>query len=458
MADTPTRALPIDSREQPILDALFAIQADLTMLKQDRSTYVKSSDVMALYDRTVAQVQALNEVRSEHPRQENRGEDTWLSHGKAASSDNQAVDRVMEGCFQLLSLFFMTIGKNNEAPAAYALTSTIKRLLDHLTEAALYSAKDLDHIAHTLRNLREIISNADGKYAPKLVTLLSNRANVCSELCYGLQQQLQRLDPSLADINERLISILRCISLKNTKAKFSATELINFQQQVREIDAQRVDGHFVNEQKEPLAGDAEITDLLQRILLWCDIVLERKGVFPEPFRATYDKLVSIRNDLERLSLTQAWSLRETDLYDFQRQLDRIDESRVNGNFLDTEGNAADLFVQRTFLYLIRRSYGYIYYLMVSSEPVSEALLPIYNQLLTLRRCLIEVRESGGVSSPRELYPYSMKLNSLDNMKIDGKFMVGGEIPEGQGSVADLLAECFELNYELRVAAETDDDK
>ena len=36
-------------------------------------------------------------------------------------------------------------------------------------------------------------------------------------------------------------------------------------------------------------------------------------------------------------------------------------------------------------------------------------------------------------------------------------MVGGDIPEGQGSVNDLLAECFELNYELRVAAETEDD-
>ncbi|CAL3967824.1 unnamed protein product, partial [Diplocarpon coronariae] len=49
----------------------------------------------------------------------------------------------------------------------------------------------------------------------------------------------------------------------------------------------------------------------------------------------------------------------------------------------------------TLLYLIRRSYAYIYFLMVSSEPVSEALLPVYNQLQTLRRCLIEVKNSGG---------------------------------------------------------------
>ena len=39
------------------------------------------------------------------------------------------------------------------------------------------------------------------------------------------------------------------------------------------------------------------------------------------------------------------------------------------------------------------------------------------------------------------------------MRVDGKFMVGPDIPEGQGSVNTLLAECYELAYELRVAAE-----
>lgn len=39
------------------------------------------------------------------------------------------------------------------------------------------------------------------------------------------------------------------------------------------------------------------------------------------------------------------------------------------------------------------------------------------------------------------------------MRVDGKFVVNGDIPEGQGSVSELLAECFEMNYELRVAAE-----
>lgn len=41
------------------------------------------------------------------------------------------------------------------------------------------------------------------------------------------------------------------------------------------------------------------------------------------------------------------------------------------------------------------------------------------------------------------------------MRIDGKFMIGDEIPDGQGSVTHLLEECFELAYELRNEAEAE---
>jgi hypothetical protein len=60
----------------------------------------------------------------------------------------------------------------------------------------------------------------------------------------------------------------------------------------------------------------------------------------------YDKLLDIRNKLEKLSLTQAWSMRETDLWSYQRQLDRIDEARVDGNFIDALGRPAEIYEQR----------------------------------------------------------------------------------------------------------------
>lgn len=39
------------------------------------------------------------------------------------------------------------------------------------------------------------------------------------------------------------------------------------------------------------------------------------------------------------------------------------------------------------------------------------------------------------------------------MRKDGKFMVGDDIPEGQGRVTELLEDCFDLSQELKVAAE-----
>ncbi|AEO57080.1 hypothetical protein MYCTH_2058974 [Thermothelomyces thermophilus ATCC 42464] len=427
--------MPKDERERQILDKLTAIQDKLLLLKRDRTQYIRSQDVMVLHDQLVEQVRQLNEIRKGEHKGENR------------------LDKVLESCLQLISLFFMTIGRTSEVPAAYALTSTIKRLLDHLTEARLFSAKDLTSISNTLDRLEGILANDEPHHSPYLAELLAHRCARCKSTLAKLREQLDQLDEPVQVVWERLISILRSMSLANTKSKFSTTEVLKLKAKLREIEESMVDGKFLGEDGQELRGSEAVAELLRRCLAWSDIVLERKGVIPDAFKDKYNILINIRNDLEKLSITQAWSLRETDLYDFQRQLDKIDEARVDGNWLDQDGNPAELYVQRTLLYLIRRSYGYIYHLMNSSEPVSEALLPIYNQLQTLKRCLIEVKNSGGVSSVRELYPYSMKLNSIDNMRVDGKFMVGDDIPEGQGSVSELLAECFELNYELRVAAE-----
>lgn len=220
MADTPTLPPPLDPREKPILESLQRIRDELTLLKTDRTTYVKSSDVIPLYDKVVDQVKLLNEIRIDKPQETNQG---WpkLSQFKltAPLTQTSTVDRVLDGCFQLLSLFFMTIGRNNEAPAAYALTSTVKRLLDHLTEVDLYSAKDLVHLSSTLDNIRVIVKNAEESYSPKLITLLSNRIEVCRGLLSNLQGRLARLGGDLPTTYEKLISILRSISLANTRTK-----------------------------------------------------------------------------------------------------------------------------------------------------------------------------------------------------------------------------------------------
>ncbi|PGH00254.1 hypothetical protein AJ79_08268 [Helicocarpus griseus UAMH5409] len=435
MTDSPAVSAPLDPQEQPILDQLLVIRDALLLLKQDKSRYIKSQDVLHYHDQVVEQVQKLNSIRTQPKLEHNR------------------VDNVLDDCFQLISLLFLTVGRNNEAPAAYAMASTIKRLLDHLKEAAFFSQKDLDSISQTLDTMQVNIDRGRDTYSPDLLKLLEVRLETCRKQLAELQHDLSFLSPELAPTHETLVSILRSTSAANTRSKFSGSEVVSFQEQLKTIKDSMKDGNFVGPDGSIPEGQGIVKALLERCNKWSEIVLERRGQIDERFQEPYSKLLEIRNQLDRLAMTQAWSLRETDLFMYQRKLNQIDESRVDGNFLDGEGKPADIHAQRTLLYLIRRSYALIYGLLISSEPVSEALLPIYNQLQTLRKCLIEVRESGGVSNTRELYPYSMKLNSIDNMRVDGKFFVGNDLPEGQGSINELLAQCYDLCYELRADTE-----
>jgi len=48
----------------------------------------------------------------------------------------------------------------------------------------------------------------------------------------------------------------------------------------------------------------------------------------------------------------------------------------------------------------------------------------------------------------------MKLASIDNIRIDGKFLdEDGSIPEGQGIVMALLNECYDILFELKADIE-----
>lgn len=417
---------------------------------------------MKLYDQVIEQVVILNDIRQLKRLEQNK------------------VDYMLDDCFQLISLAYLTVGKNHEPPAVYSYISTIKRLLDHLKEATFYSPKDIDGLSKNLADCRRYVERGQDKYSPHLLTLLDARIKVCEETLAELQLNLSQLTPELTPKWDKLVSILRTLAGLNARSKFPldeveeySEELEKLQEELKEHGIYAYEATGTTEEKlaemvgkmrlaaanpEP-APEAKnlIGTLLRRNLLWVTLLKSKQGRIAPAFQDTYDKLLAIRNKLEKLTLTQAWSLRETDLWDYQRQLDRVDESRVDGNFFDGLGRPAEIYEQRTLLYLLRKSYALIYQLLLTSEPVSEALLPIYNQLTTLRKCLLEVKKLGGVSSPRELYPYSMKLNSIDNMRKDGKFMVGDEIPDGQGRVTQLLEECFELAYDLRNDAEDEDD-
>jgi hypothetical protein len=73
MADSPALQAPLDPEEQPILNELLSCRDALNLLKQDKSTYIKSQDVTPLYDKVISQVQVLNKIRTQKSTKQNRG-------------------------------------------------------------------------------------------------------------------------------------------------------------------------------------------------------------------------------------------------------------------------------------------------------------------------------------------------------------------------------------------------
>jgi len=269
---------------------------------------------------------------------------------------------------------------------------------------------------------------------------------------------LSVLSVELTPIHEKLVTIRRQLVALAAKEGSHKAELKPLQEELRTIDSKRVDGKFLGPGGIVPASQAICSSLLEECF---EISQEIKAQEDSKNVATslkpiYDRLSQIRAELEHLVLTHRWSLRETDLWNYSLSLQEIDKMRIDGKFLDSDGNRPA--GQYVLLYLLRRCYGLIYRLLSSSVPVSEELMPIANKLSTVKKCLNEVLKYGGPFSPRELYPYQLALFQIDSMRKDGKFIgVDGSIPEGQGIVMAHLSECHELVSMLKESMDEGDD-
>lgn len=77
----------------------------------------------------------------------------------------------------------------------------------------------------------------------------------------------------------------------------------------------------------------ECFDIVQEIRALAD----SKNV-ASSLKPIYDRLTEIRRELESLVMTHRWSLRETDLWNYSLSLQEIDKMRIDGKFVDAEGN------------------------------------------------------------------------------------------------------------------------
>ncbi|KAF8817492.1 hypothetical protein BYT27DRAFT_7199026 [Phlegmacium glaucopus] len=433
---------PVPQEELPILESLISIRNRLTALKKDRGEFIKASDVNQLYQAVVKQITKLNDVRDDNTTYNNR------------------LDTLLADVFSLLSLFYLTIGKTRDTPATYCQIASMRQILNHMNESAVYNEADLAPFHRRLNELRQIVQQ-DSKHPKALTKLLERQLNECDAIVKQMQDSLSVLSPELVPVHQKLVTIRRQLVTLAVKEGSQKAELKPLQEELRRIDSTRVDGKFLGPGGVVPTSQAICSSLLEECF---EIAQEIKAHedsknVASSLKPIYDRLSEIRAELESLVMTHRWSLRETDLWNYSLSLQEIDKMRVDGNFVDSEGNRPA--GQYVLLYLLRRCYGFIYRLLSSSEPVSEELMPIANKLVTVKKCLNEVLKYGGPFNARDLYPYQLALFQIDSLRKDGRFIGSdGSIPEGQGVINANLSECHELVEMLKASmdeGETEDD-
>jgi hypothetical protein len=431
----------VPESELPILESLVHIRNRLTALKKDRTEYLRAKDVLDIYASLMNIVTKLNEIRQQQTQE------------RLEEGEENRVDTILNDVFQLLSLFFLRIGKSRESPATFCQLGTMKRLLTHLNESGIYTEQDLKPYQQRLSELKLIIQQGDpdnlhsGKdlqdvrrgsleqveeelQRDKAMTrLMYEKWDSCDKLVQNLTSNLTQLSIELAPLHQRLITLRRSLASIAARPRPSLSDLNPIWTELRQIEEKQrnKDGKFIvpvvqkkkqdedpettptstqsslpppppREEEEadttrpleerteeeieyyaPPKGQALLAGLLQDNFDICQDIKAREGeedVARGPLQPIYDRLSEIKAQLERLVLTHRWTLRETDLYNFQNELSRVDGLRVEGKFRDSQGNVPE--GQIVLLYLLRRCYGLCYRLMASSEPVSEELMPIAN--------------------------------------------------------------------------------
>lgn len=244
------------------------------------------------------------------------------------------------------------------------------------------------------------------------------------------------LNKNSIPILERMLRIRRSLGTVCCKSDYTPEDIKPLQDEIQEIDNARVDGKFIGPDGSIPKGQEILNSLLEKLHYWShDIVLACSDDFSPALQDVRERLLKIKNQLERLELTHKWTLRQTDLFAYQHQLHDIVQLKYNyknqegyinpklmGKFVDSKGVAPE--GQILLEFLLHKCYRMIFVLLSESVPVSEALTPVYNQLTSVRQCLLAVKNINAPCSIEELYPYAFfffaykSINALTHFPLD----------------------------------------
>jgi hypothetical protein len=151
-----------------------------------------------------------------------------------------------------------------------------------------------------------------------------------------MTESLSVLSPELVPLHQRLVTMRRQFAALAAKENPSKTELQKLVEELRKIDSKRIDGKFcVGPGASTVPPSQAICSSLVEDCFDIAHEIKARGYsisLSEELKPVYERLKEMRAELERLSLTHRWTLRETDLYNYAVALRDIDQMRKDGKW------------------------------------------------------------------------------------------------------------------------------
>ncbi|KAI8805667.1 hypothetical protein BJ742DRAFT_819601 [Cladochytrium replicatum] len=461
-----------EKRIRIVVDRMTALQQK----GREEASVDCAKDVAGLWTEVVDIVGSLQRERAESTTPVEA--DGWNSASGLVPSATTTTDQLLEDVVPYFLRYWSQTGAVHEDTfQTYVQLTRAHHTLNHLRDTQIFAFEDLDKHRRDLRDFDSQLQRlAEASTTPSTISqhtnaLLQAKSQTCWRTYQQLYSDIDSISIELRPVYSRLVEIkreLEALMSRKHAHSFSLVEVQVLQDELREIDAARIDGAYVSKKGEIVQGQARVISHLEE----CyddvhELLAARDAVSGEnPLRAVYERLVSLKRKLEELNLSRRWPNGASNIIDFegilhsiQMELGEIDNLRVDGKFLDPNDSSEVPAGQAVLHQLLHKCYRLVYKLQsdADSEPlVADELMGVYRQLDTLRRCLVELVRWKVQLSERELIPYQLKLAGIDNMRVDGKFLGShGNVPEGQGVLHVLLNECFERMAEIKSHIESE---
>ncbi|KAJ3335256.1 hypothetical protein HDU93_006059 [Gonapodya sp. JEL0774] len=508
-ADLPGFGFPtgLAPQELPVWDGLKKLKKRLRATRDEGE--VTADGVVRMWEELVGHVKQLQKVRSSESMpstlppiralqsdqkleltgsNEDGPNDQNSKITTAAAADH--LDNLLESLYPLFFLLWDTIlwaatsDPMQSAPLTTASKSVSRayRQLQGWQDTGIYSRAELEVLAERvgtdraiLKQIRSVANQLDAdencgldadmrkrlkRSVKQGVALVVERADECDSILPNLAFIVDSIHSALVPVHERLVQISReldALGRSNDPGSWDLAEIGALQEELRSIDSVRIDGKYIDLNGVIIPGQAVVVELLEQCFNDAHDLLERRDVVEgvNPLREVYEALIRIRGRLDSLLLTHRWSLNGEEVLAIQEELRSIDNLRVDGKFLDPEQPNIVPPGQAVLHGLLHKCYRLVHRLTEhletlqtnsssqSSDPADQL---VRNQVVTLRKCLGELKKWKVRMTGREVVPYQLKLKELDGMRRRGD----GSSGDMDEDVALMIRECYEIIGELKI--------